>query len=321
VESIPHYSVTEVTSLPYPRFPKCFLSGSFSQEDKTVFEWFRKIAEAVELEVITGEEPSVSPLAETVKSLIRDSDGFIALLTRRDKIEGSAEWRPPTWVEQEIALAYSMNKPMTVFVEKGVKVEGLDPHVAKYERFAREDLSAAAPTAVRYLTELKNRLSPPPESVDDIATLRALFVEILTIYQRLQAVSQESNVFYLDLAYLTARASGRLYTLTDQLQQAVSDAYGAAESVRSLVDRIEVERGDKSWHLDDKPHPPLPPQHPLILELATTKEASLRTIRKSIYLMLKYAYPEKWEEFRLRFETLPDSPEKSEWKELTNTEK
>lgn len=213
--------LTEAKNLPYPRFPKCFLSGSFSQEDRTDFEWFRKVAEAVELEVLTGEEPSVSPLPETVKSRIRDCDGFIALLTRRDKIEGSDEWRPPAWVEQEFALAYSMNKPMAVFVENGVRVEGLEPHVAKYERFSRDDLSTVAPTIVRYLVVLKNRLSPPADSTSDIATLRALLNEMGDIAQRIENASPDSDLFSMNIALLTARSTGRLFTLDEKLHQAV----------------------------------------------------------------------------------------------------
>ena len=310
-----------MTNLSSPRFPKCFLSGSFSKEDRGVFEWFRKIAEAVDLDILTGEEPSTQPLPDTIRSRIYACDGFVALLTRRDKIERGDDWRPPTWVEQEVALAFSMDKPMALFVEDGVRTEGLEPHIVKYERFRREDLGTSAPTVVRYLVALRNRLSPPSDATGDVATLRALLAEISGISQQIEIATPDSDLSSIDLALLTARSTGRLFTLGEKLRLSVEEAYQARESVGTVIKKIRAARENLfphgkrgGWLFDEESLPPLPPPHPLLEEFTATKTSSLQSIRKSTFVILRAAYPELWVELRKSIESLPDSREKNEWK-------
>jgi hypothetical protein len=120
--------------MPYARFPSCFLSCSFDTEDRAVFDWFRRILDSLEFQVLSGEEPSTHSLPEMARERIESSEAFVGVLTRRDKVEGSDEWLPPTWVRDEVSIAYSLHKPVAIFAEEGVRVDGILPQLTKYER-------------------------------------------------------------------------------------------------------------------------------------------------------------------------------------------
>lgn len=142
--------------MPYPRFPRSFLSCSFDGEDRAIFEWFRKMMDPLEFDVLSGEEPTIHSLPEMIRERIGSSQAFVGVLTRRDKIEGTNEWLPPTWVRDEVAMAYTLGKPAAIFAEDGVRVDGIVPQKNKYARFSRTDLGHAALTVVRYLVALRN---------------------------------------------------------------------------------------------------------------------------------------------------------------------
>lgn len=89
------------------------------------------------------------------------------------------------------------------------------------------------------------------------------------------------------------------------------------EKIRAARYNIQPEK--KGWLFDNNPLPPLPAQHPLLAELTATKAASLQTLRHSILVILRSAYPNEWEKIRLQVDALPDGPEKSQWRAVMDT--
>lgn len=142
--------------MPTARFPKAFLSCSLSEQDRSVATWFADVLQALEFEVLAGDMPEPRGPAEKVLDMIRGSDVVVAILMRRDKIEGKDAWRPPEWVENEMGMAYEAAKPVAIFVEEGVDVAGLGPLISQYERCDRRNLAESVPRIVRYLVTLRH---------------------------------------------------------------------------------------------------------------------------------------------------------------------
>jgi len=302
--------------MPYPRFPRCFLSCSFEPGDREVFDWFRKMIDALEFDVLTGEEPSIRSLPDMVRERVESSEAFVGVLTRRDKVEGSEEWLPPTWVRDEIAMAYSLGKPVAVFAEDGVRVDGMIPQLTKYERWNRSDLGGTAPTVVRYLVVLRNGVSPPEDNAGDLATIRALGEDLSGLSDQLDAVEKTLELNTFSLVFITARTTGRLYTISDDLREKVLAAYRSIDSVEEVLNEIkEARRTLKStvtkaiWY-DSSPAPPLPPGSPLWAKLHATVEKADGAVGIASLALLRAGYPGVWEQIRRRFVEAPEGPEK-----------
>lgn len=304
--------------MPYPRFPRSFLSCSFDAQDQEVFEWFRKMMDALEFDVLSGEEPTIRSLPEMVRERIRSSQAFVGVLTRRDKIEGSDEWFPPTWVRDEVAMAYSLGKPVAIFAEEGVRVDGIVPQLTKYEIWRRADLGRAAPTVVRYLLVLRNGISPPEDLSGDLATIRALGEDLHSLSTQLESIETTLELNTFSLVFVTAHTTGRLYTIPDELREKVVAAYRSVDPVEAVLKEIEEARRtlksavSKALWYDPSPGPPLPPESPLWTKLRVAVEKADEAINAASLALLRAGYPETWEKIRRYFIEAPEGPQKEQ---------
>jgi hypothetical protein len=197
--------------------------------------WFNDLLYALDFEVLSGDVPQPRPPADKVREMIRGSDVIVAVLTRRDKIEGREAWRPPEWVQNEIGMAYEAGKFMAIFAEEDVDISGLVPLVTQYEWWNREKLSEVAPRIVRYLVSLRNAVTLQPVAPDQASLFRALAVDLGNRAAELANVERtlELNTWGLPLIY--GRITGRFYVLPQEVQDKVETAYSAIDEMSNLV--------------------------------------------------------------------------------------
>ena len=137
---------------------KAFVSCSFAQEDKEIRDFFRKIIRSFDIEPEVYDYQEIGRIPDKVKENIMRSDCLIAIATRRKKIEGSDYWTCPDWIQHEIALANAYNKPIAIFVEEGVKIQGLIEMEERREKFIRDDLIRNIDKTTTFLFNLRKYL-------------------------------------------------------------------------------------------------------------------------------------------------------------------
>lgn len=275
----------------------------------------RRLVDALEFDVRTGEEPSVESVQATVRGRLERSQGLVVVLTRRSKIEGTDEWLPPTWVHDELAIARTLGKPMAVFAEEGVRVEGIVPLEVKYERFDRLNLGASSSTLARYLVALRNALSPPSDGPAELATIRALCEELLGIASQLATVETSLETSGFNLSLLTARSTGRFYLLPEDLQEKVTAGYQSVAAVDAVLEETRKARNGlrstlKGVILSDFSLPPLPADHPLRKELAGKVEAARDKVGNAWIALYQLGYPDQIKKMRAHLASMPPAPQK-----------
>ena len=139
-------------------FFKCFLSCSFAQEDKEITDFFKNIIRSFDIEPQIYDYQEIGRVSDKVKENIIRSDCLIAIATRRKKIEGSDYWACSDWIQHEIALANAYNKPIAIFVEEGVKIEGFIAMEERREKFVRDDLIRNINKITTFLFNLRKYL-------------------------------------------------------------------------------------------------------------------------------------------------------------------
>jgi len=77
-----------------------------------------------EVAVVTGEQILDASVSDTVHQRIAQTDGTIALLTRREELEAGG-WTTHPWVVDELHDAQLLGKPAVALVEEGVDARGL----------------------------------------------------------------------------------------------------------------------------------------------------------------------------------------------------
>ncbi len=137
---------------------KAFLSCSLTPEDRDVVEFFKRLIRSFEIEPEIYDYQEIGRLPDKVKEHIIRSDCLIAIATRRKKIEGSDFWACPDWIHHEIALANAYKKPIAIFFEECVKIEGLINMEERRERFSRDNLIQSMEKITRFLFNLRNHL-------------------------------------------------------------------------------------------------------------------------------------------------------------------
>lgn len=110
--------------------------------------------------VFAPDRPEPRPPQEKIEDFIRKSDMFIAIVTKRDKVEGKRNlWKGPAWVQNELAMAYALKKPIAVFVDKAVQLEpSIAPFITDCVRFERRNLASIGKKAESYIEALCNRV-------------------------------------------------------------------------------------------------------------------------------------------------------------------
>jgi len=137
---------------------KAFLSCSFAAEDASVTEFFRRLLASFDIDVDVYDYQEVGRVPDKVKERIVLSDCLVAIATRRKKIEGSDQWTLPDWIRDEISFASACKKPIAIFAEENVRIEGLIATEERREKFARENLLANIDKLVRFLFNLRAHL-------------------------------------------------------------------------------------------------------------------------------------------------------------------
>lgn len=164
---------------------KAFLSCSFAEEDKEVIDFFKKMIAAFNMQPLVYDYQEIGKISNKVKANIIESDCLIAIATKRNKIEGSNYWSCSDWIQHEIALAHAYNKPIAIFFEEGVKIEGLISMEERRERFNRQNLISNIDKITAFLYMLRNYL----ESIDQ--TLQVPLLLRHYIHAKDQMLSKE----------------------------------------------------------------------------------------------------------------------------------
>jgi hypothetical protein len=120
---------------------KVFLSHSFSSEDRELVQAVERLLNSQDMVVTTGRHLAGGQLHPEIRNRIDNSDGLVALKTRRDRLVGPDEnlWRSSPWIDYEYNHAREQDKHAIALVENGVEIDG-GPFDG-YERIAldRED--------------------------------------------------------------------------------------------------------------------------------------------------------------------------------------
>lgn len=116
---------------------KAFLSCSFSENDHEIVDFFKSYLDSFGLDVFRYDYQEPIQLTDAIKNHIKDADCLIAVATRRHHLESGA-WMSPDWIQHEIVYANAVGKPIAIFAENDVMIDGLVEKVERYQRFSRE---------------------------------------------------------------------------------------------------------------------------------------------------------------------------------------
>ncbi|TAK13708.1 MAG: hypothetical protein EPO32_04310 [Anaerolineae bacterium] len=118
-----------------PEGRRVFIScGQSTEYEKNLGETIsRRVKEQTGLDgYFAQNQQSLEGLTQNIFNAIHNADGFIAVMHRRDNLDGKREeYRGSVWVEQEIAIAAFMVQslglrlPFRVYVQKGIRREGV----------------------------------------------------------------------------------------------------------------------------------------------------------------------------------------------------
>ncbi|HEY8185081.1 MAG TPA: hypothetical protein VIF64_03370 [Pyrinomonadaceae bacterium] len=105
---------------------RIFLAFAFRDPDRALANQVQQLLGSHDVPVVTGENLGGEELSPAVKERISESDGLIALLTRRDKIGKSrSKFTTHQWVREELNYARDTQKRAIALIEKGVDVGGM----------------------------------------------------------------------------------------------------------------------------------------------------------------------------------------------------
>lgn len=131
-----------------------FVSMSFDETDQDINQYVTGILKALQINFETGERYSKDSIPEKVKSRILNSDIFIVIFIRRDKIK-SGGYTTPSWLHKELGFAQGARKDVIALVEEGIKdIGGLnyEKEVIYYERNNVKKIKKAT---IKFLEALK----------------------------------------------------------------------------------------------------------------------------------------------------------------------
>lgn len=137
---------------------KAFLSCSLADEDKEMIDFFSNMVAALDIDLLTYDYQEIGRIPDKIKENIIKSDCLIAIATRRNKIERSDYWTCSDWIQHEIAIATAYNKPIAIFVEEGVKIEGLIAMEERRQIFNRKHLIRSVDKIAKFLFKLRRNL-------------------------------------------------------------------------------------------------------------------------------------------------------------------
>jgi hypothetical protein len=121
-----------------------FLSQSFGELDRELIATVQALVEAAGMRVVTGDALGTGNVSDGVRRLIAASDACVAIATPATSTPGG-----PThaWVQGEIVIANTLEKPCIALVSTGVKFTGAFSEKERIEYDPRAPLSAVAKLA------------------------------------------------------------------------------------------------------------------------------------------------------------------------------
>jgi|YelNatPaOPRAMG01_1025707.scaffolds.fasta_scaffold13857_3 hypothetical protein len=131
-----------------------FISMSFDVSDQDINQYVTGILKSLQIDFKTGERYSKESIPQKVQSRIRNSDLFIIIFVKRDKIEGGG-YTTPSWLLKELGIAQGARKDIIAWVEKGIKdIAGLnyEKEVIYFERNNAKEMERAT---IKFLEALK----------------------------------------------------------------------------------------------------------------------------------------------------------------------
>jgi hypothetical protein len=126
---------------------KIFLSFSFRDADRELVGMVDQLVMSHQLTRVTGRRLEGQNLTDAIREKINNSDGLIALLTRRDA-RADGGWTTHDWVRDELNFARQAEIPAIAMLEDGVVMSGAYGHHERIE-FSRKEL----PTALLAVSE------------------------------------------------------------------------------------------------------------------------------------------------------------------------
>lgn len=137
--------------------PTAFVSHSVSPVDRPLLDHVESECREIGFELYLAErEFAPETVTQKIRGAISTSDCVIVLLTE----SGASS----SWVNQEIAIAHEMSKPIIPLLEEGVKAPGL---IAERDqiRFTRSSFGESFTRVRRYL---HSRTPPPAPSLSTL---------------------------------------------------------------------------------------------------------------------------------------------------------
>jgi len=221
-----------------------FVSVSFKEEDREIANWFCNVIRSMNIEPVLADVPEPRPPQEKVQDLINSSDAFIGIFLKRDKVEGKDLWKPPAWCHDELGMAYG-SKPILIFVERGVQIEGLMSSVADYEIFERgKELYKYVPKIVQYFMSLRDLLRGLPEDFGIFQTYYAVMDDLTKALHHFIYPNGEFTQFF-SFTGIYLRTTGRLYGISKELLAKIEKAYDSIYMLNDAIyKRRQKETGD-----------------------------------------------------------------------------
>jgi len=218
---------------------KAFVSCSLAEEDQEIVEVFKKTIRSFKIEPIVYDYQEIGGLSDKIKEHIVEVDCLIAIITRRDKIEGTNLWSGPTWIQHELALAHAFNKPIAIFVEEGVQIEGLIEMEERRNIFKRDDLFCNFDKIISFLFSLREYLEAA--SSHDIIASPAILKHYIRSKQEM-----------VGNKYLVERTEIMMESLIDSLQSAFHriEVEEMTESVSVKPESFEFRCLEKPSHTE-----------------------------------------------------------------------
>lgn len=119
-----------------------FLSCSFRTDDIEINNLVKAICEGLDISCSNVSTGFAEIPPEKAKELIKEAGVFIGVAVKRSKFEGVEEYSMPESVNNEISIAWTVQKPILLLKEKNVKVEGFTSNYCTYLEFERDNMTS-----------------------------------------------------------------------------------------------------------------------------------------------------------------------------------
>lgn len=118
---------------------KCFLSCSFREKEKEINDLVHSICKGMNINCCNVSHGYSKTPPDVAKKMLHEAKIFIGVITKREETQ-DGKWNMPPAVHDEISMAYALNKPMLLFVENGVALDGFIGNYGTHLIFDRNDL-------------------------------------------------------------------------------------------------------------------------------------------------------------------------------------